>query len=99
MVNNSKFSQSFVHKLREGILTIDDQEEALNKPEWAYWFAHNTIGADIRKCEEVACKSPEYAYCFARCIPGADIRKCEEAAYKDPEYAHLFARYVIRRTL
>ena len=72
-------------------LTIEDQEEALRKPYWAFRFAREVPGADIRKCEEVVCKNPRYAYYFALYIPGADIRRCEEAACKDPEWARSFA--------
>ena len=78
-----KVPKTFGYRLNNNLATIEDQEEALTKPEWAFYFAYDVSGADIRKCEEVACKDPHWAYMFALNIPGADIQKCEEAIRKD----------------
>jgi hypothetical protein len=79
------------YKITKRLLTIEDEEEACAKPEWAYKFAKNVPGADIEKCCEAACKNPMCAYLFALDIPGANIEKCQEAACKDPKYAYWFA--------
>ena len=82
------------YKLYHNLATIEDQEEVLSRPEWAYRFARNISGADIKKCEEGACKESKWAYYFVLKVSGADIRKCEEAVCKDPKWAYEFARWI-----
>jgi len=67
--------KSFGYKLRNNLLTLEDQEEALTSPKWAYYFARNVKGADIKVCQEQAVKSPRLAYRFAKDIPGADVKR------------------------
>ena len=50
--------QTLGYRLRNGLATIADEEEACKKPRWAYLFAIKVNGADIRRCEEAACKDP-----------------------------------------
>ena len=87
-----EIEQTLGYRVKNGLATIADEEEAYKKPRWAYLFAYYIKGANIEKCEEIACKEPEWAYKFARDIEGADIKKCEEAACRSPEYVYLFAR-------
>lgn len=84
--------KTFMYKVKNGLVTLQDQEEALTKPKFAYWFAFAFSEADIRKCEEVACQNPCYACYFYFDIIGADINKCEEAACKSSEWKYWFTR-------
>ena len=79
------------YKITKGLLTIEDEEEACKKSQWAYWFSRDDSGADIGKCQEAACKDPYWAYLFAKYIPGADIEKCQEMACKTPGWAYYWA--------
>ena len=84
--------KSFGYKLRNNLLTLEDQEEALTNPKWAYCFAKDVKGANIKVCQEAAIKNPELAYRFAKYVKGADIEVCQEAAVRDPYWAYAFAR-------
>ena len=39
--------KTFGYKISNELLTLEDQEEALTKPEWAYYFARDIPGANI----------------------------------------------------
>ena len=85
----------FSSKYKNNLLTIEDQEEALTRFEWSYYFAKAKIpGSDIKALQAKACEDPHYAFCFARDISGADIKYCQQHACKDPYYAYLFAKNI-----
>jgi len=84
--------KSFGYKLRNNLLTLEDQEEALTSPKWAYYFARYITGANIEVCQKAAVKDPYWAYRFAKYIPGADIEVCQEQAVKSPRLAYRFAK-------
>ena len=87
--------QTFKYKFDNNLLTIEDQQEALTDPRWAYCFASANIpGSDIKALQAKACEEPYYAFLFAKYIPGADIKYCQEHACKDAYWAHMFALYV-----
>ena len=52
IADSEKVPKTFGYKLNNKLLVIEDQDEALMKPRWAYYFAKDVSGADIRKCEE-----------------------------------------------
>lgn len=85
---------NFDLKICNKCLTLEDQEEALNKPDWACIFARNFPNANIKLLQEAACKNPKWAYNFARDVPGADIQYCQQYACKDPGWAYSFAKYI-----
>ena len=69
--------QTFKYKFDNNLLTIEDQQEALTKPRWSYYFAKANIpGSDIKALQAKACEDPWCAYLFAKYIPGADISYC-----------------------
>ena len=57
--------------------------------EYAYDFACDVSGENIKYCQEWACKNPQYAYRFARDVAGADINYCLEACKETGWYAKL----------
>jgi hypothetical protein len=44
------------YKLEKGLGTLKDESEACMKPRWAYMFARDIPGADIKKCQEAVHK-------------------------------------------
>jgi len=74
--------------------TRELEEIACKYPRYAYLFARDIPGANIKYCQEHACKKPKYACWFADNIPGADIKYCQENACKDHRWAYFFALYV-----
>jgi len=54
------------------------QAKACEEPCYAYIFARDVPGADIKYCQKYACKDYRYAYCFAHYIPGADKEYCRQ---------------------
>jgi len=86
--------KSFGYKLRNNLLTLEDQKEALTDPYWAYIFAKHIPGADIEACQKAVIKDPEWAYEFAKDIPGANIEACQGGAVKNPYWAYIFAKDV-----
>ena len=94
MKDAESLPSTFLYKIKNGLLTLADEDEACTNPKWAYWFARNVKGANIEKCQEVACKEPGWAYWFAQNVKGANIERCQEVACKDPYWAYTFARYI-----
>jgi len=69
-----------------------------NSPEWAYEFAYNIKGADVKALQQVVIKSgnPKWAYKFARDVKGADIKVLQQVVTDStdkntPEWAYWFA--------
>jgi len=51
--------QTFLYKIDSNIITIKDQEEALTKPGWSYWFARANIPeSDFKALQVKACEDP-----------------------------------------
>src|SRR5690606_2819501 len=96
LIKDSKtVSQTFKYKFNKNLLTIEDQQEALTDPRWAYFFASANIpGSDIKALQAKACEEPYYAFLFAKYIPGADINYCQEHTCKDSKLAYMFAKYI-----
>ena len=85
----------FIDKHNNNLLTLEDQEEALTRSEWSYYFASaNVPGSDIKALQAKTCEEPCYAYIFARDVPGADIKYCQKYACKDYRYAYYFAHCI-----
>jgi len=80
------------YKAWESGYTKELEEIACKNPLWAYYFACDVPGADIKYCQEHACKNPWYAYLFARDIPGADLNYCLEACKGTEWYAKIQVR-------
>jgi len=73
MIQHAKTTpKSFGYRLNNGLVTLENQEEALTSPKWAYEFARNVTGADIEVCQGGAIKDPGWAYNFARYVKGAN---------------------------
>jgi len=72
-------------KCEEVICSVSDKRDAI----WAYMFAKNIPGVDIKKCCKAACLSPEYAYWFALEIADADLDMCQKAVYNS-RYESIF---------
>ena len=57
--------QTFEYKLDNDLLTIEDQQEALTKPRWSYYFAKTNIpGSNVKALQTKACEEPCYACLF-----------------------------------
>lgn len=83
---------NFYHKYINYNIAIEDQEEALKDPYWAFLFARKNIPeSDFKALQVKACEEYFWAYYFALDIPGADIRYCQKHACKDPKWAYYFA--------
>src|SRR5690554_5663611 len=84
---------NFWTKYRNILITIEDQQEALTKSGWSYWFAKANIpGSNFKALQTKACEDPYYAYSFAENVSGADIKYCQEYACKDSYCAYMFAK-------
>ena len=56
---------------------------------YAYKFAIDIPGANVKYCQEHACKHPSWAYNFALHITGADLNYCLEACKGTEYYAKI----------
>jgi len=76
-------------KAYESGYTKELEEIACNDPHYAYYFAINVPGANIKYCQKHACKNPKYAYWFTCGVPEADLNYCLEACKGTEWYAKI----------
>lgn len=67
------------------------QDAVVNDPAFAFQYARDVPGADLRRFEDAVLGDARCAHLFARHVKGADVRKLQPAAARSPEYAFYFA--------
>jgi len=75
------YPKPFRYRLINDLVNLEDQEEALTNPEWAYRFARDVKGANIEVCQEVVINSSRLARCAASCAAKCE-RKFDEQKYQ-----------------